>query len=135
MDGFQPANRGYYKWMAVLGDDTIFNQYDAAGIERSVDVLQGQSVKSFILIPQFQGFAPIQFDVEGGEAWIKCWTRTMNVAEIVQDIGTDQEVVLSARQTEAPQIEKMAIRVKGGTWVYLYIYFNGTVRMTLESEP
>lgn len=121
--------------MAVLGDDTIFNQYDDQGRERSVDVLRDRPVKTFILIPQFQNFAPIQFDVEGSEDWIKCWTRTFHHAEIVQGTADGQERVLSVGQAEAPQIEKMAIKIKGDVWVYLYIYHTGVVRMTLESEP
>jgi hypothetical protein len=110
---------GSYTWMVILQDGTAVSQYNDAGAEVSVDTVRHLPVRQLHLVPhETAGCAPIVLEIQAGEDWAKKWVRTFAL-----NLDTGEQV-------EEPTVD--AISLNG---VNIFIYADGSIRITTNKEP
>lgn len=109
---------GGYFWIATLVNGITIAQLDDQGIERSIDVLKGLNVATISLMPLVN--APhkiITLDARNADGFIKFWTRSQAV-----DGGP------------ITTIDTLGLVVNSIS-IFLHVYPDGSIKMTLDKEP
>lgn len=109
---------GGYTWQAVLRDGTFRTEFET-GEQQSIGVLEGLDVASIVFVPTTPQHRTLVMDIAPGESWRKFWTHTfLVVGDHINDRYTIDVCELSSEQP-----------------VRVYIYPDGTIRMTTNVEP
>lgn len=123
---------GYYQWSVVLESGIIISQFNKEGQEISIDYVKQNyysEVRWILLTPiNRSSNTPIGIGVLPGEDWSKKWIRTF-------DVTTDANG-MPISQTEGYVIDALSVTPIDGSYpVNIYIYADGTIKVTTDPEP
>ncbi|TXH10694.1 MAG: hypothetical protein E6R03_15145 [Hyphomicrobiaceae bacterium] len=109
---------GGYTWQAILRDGSERTEFET-GEQQSIGVLHDLDVASIILIPKTPHHRTLVMDIAPGESWKKFWTHTF----LVVGDHVNNRYTIDVCELSSPR----PVRV--------YIYPDGTIRLTTNQEP
>lgn len=123
---------GYYHWSVVLENGHVITQFTDEGKELSIDYVKKNhysEVRWILLTPiNRSSHVPIGIGVLPGENWSKKWVRTFEVTTDINGVPISK--------TEGYVIDALSITpIDSKTPVNIYIYVDGDVKITTETEP